>query len=191
MPPTDAELQDLYVRYAPVIHRRAWALMGNEEDAHDAVQETFARVIVHWDAFRGEASPLTWMYRISTNHCLNRLRNRRTRAEKREVHRAEIGGEGLAGGGEDFRDGARVRRLLDLADEETRAIVVHVFFDEMTREEAAQAAGISVPTLRKRLNAFLKRARKALEGDAPLVATGALLLAGTLLPLLLALWGRS
>ncbi|MFH1464923.1 MAG: sigma-70 family RNA polymerase sigma factor [Pseudomonadota bacterium] len=191
MPPTDVELQDLYQRYAPVIHRRAWSLMGNEEDAADAVQETFARVIVHWDAFRGEASPLTWMYRISTNHCLNRMRDRRARADKRAVHRAEFGGDGFEGGEEEFHDGARVRRLLALADDETRAIVVHLFFDEMTREEAARIVGISVPTLRKRLNAFLKRARKALEGNELAVVTGALMLAFAFLPLLLSLWGRS
>lgn len=190
MPPTDAELQALYQRYAPVIHRRCWAIMGNEEDARDAVQETFSRVIVHWDSFRGESSPLTWMYRISTNQCLNRLRNRRARAEKREVHRDDIAGAAVGSPGGACEDGARVRRLVDLADEETRAIVIHLFYDDMTREETARLVGISLPTLRKRLDVFFRRARKALEGGGAVALTGALLAFLTLLPLLLAYGSR-
>ncbi len=176
MPPSDAELQDLYERCAPVIYRRCRSILGNDEDANDAVQETFSRVIVSWDRFRGEASPLTWMYRISTNYCLNRIRNRRSRADKRHVHREDIVGAGFTRGREGaWEDEDTIRRLLELADEQTRAIVIHLFFDDMTREQAANMVGISVPTLRKRLNHFLKRARKVMESGGVVVAAGGLL----------------
>jgi DNA-directed RNA polymerase specialized sigma24 family protein len=39
--------------------------------------------------------------------------------------------------------------------------VLYVYFDDMTREETAVLVGLSVPTVRKRLNQFLYRARKA------------------------------
>jgi RNA polymerase sigma-70 factor (ECF subfamily) len=187
MSPTDAELRSLYAEYAPVIHRRCRSILGNEEDAHDAVQETFSRVIVHWDSFRGESSPLTWMYRISTNYCLNRIRNRRSRADKRKVHREEIVGTSFERVGRLWEDEDTVRRLLDLADEQERAIVIHLFFDDMTREQAAEMVGVSVPTLRKRLNIFLKRARKAMESDGVALAAGALMVLFSFLPLLLTL----
>ena len=189
MPPTDAELQTLYAQYAPVIHRRCRSILGNEEDAHDAVQETFSRVIVHWESFRGEASPLTWMYRISTNYCLNRIRNRRSRADKRHVNRDDIVSTNFERGGQLWEDEDTVRRLLELADDQERAIVIHLFFDDMTREQAAQLVGISVPTLRKRLNVFLKRARKVMESDGFALAAGALLVLLSCLPLLLSLGG--
>jgi DNA-directed RNA polymerase specialized sigma24 family protein len=59
-------------------------------------------------------------------------------------------------------DDARIRSLLADEDDETQRIIVHLFFDDMTREETAVAVGISVPTLRKRLDAFLRRARRGL-----------------------------
>jgi RNA polymerase sigma-70 factor (ECF subfamily) len=189
MPPTDAELQSLYAQYAPVIHRRCRSILGNEEDACDAVQETFSRVIVHWESFRGEASPLTWMYRISTNYCLNRIRNRRSRADKRHVHREDIVSTSFDRGGQRWEEGDTARRLLELADEQERAIVIHIFFDDMTREQAAQMAGVSVPTLRKRLNTFLARARKVMESDGFALATGALVVFLAALPLLLSYGG--
>lgn len=159
---SEAELRELYQRYAPVLHHRCRAILGSDEEAQDAVQETFASVIRHYDSFRQEASPLTWMYRISTNYCLNRLRNRRLRDRKHLDHRVELSGDNpqpTAGGA---LDADAVRRLIEDADDETRQIVIHLFFDDMTREEAAVMVGISVPTLRKRLEGFLKRARLVL-----------------------------
>ena len=161
MPPTDAELQSLYAQYAPVIHRRCRSILGNEEDAHDAVQETFSRVIVNWDRFRGEASPLTWMYRISTNYCLNRIRNRKGRRRKLEDRGFELvpgAGESESGG-----DHPRIRRLLAEVDDEMRAVVVYTFFDDCTRAETARLVGVSVPTVRKRVRQFLDHARRSLS----------------------------
>ncbi len=171
MPATEAEIQELYARYAHVLHYRARSILGSDEDADDAVQETFARVIRGWDQYQREASPLTWMYQISTNYCLNRLRDRRGHAKKHEERRDRIVGDGLTPG----HDGAGldddvIRALLDGLDDQTRRIVLHVYFDDMTREEAAVHVGISVPTLRKRLDAFFRRARRTLGVALPAAA---------------------
>jgi len=174
---TDSELRDLYVRYAPVLSRRCLGILRNPEEAADVVQETFARVLVHHESFRRDASPLTWMYRISTNLCLNRIRDRSSRAGKHAAHREEIAGpEAMGPDGEAWEGEETVRRLLDESDDETRAIVIHLFYDDMTREEAAAHVGISIPTLRKRLNAFLERARAATGGLRAAAALSALLL---------------
>jgi RNA polymerase sigma-70 factor (ECF subfamily) len=163
MPATEAEIRELYERYAHVLHHRARSILGTDEDAADAVQETFARVIRSWDHFQQQSSPLTWMYQISTNYCLNRLRDRKGHARKHEERRDRIVGDGFAPAFDDEGlDAGSVRALLEDADDETRRIVVHLFFDDMTREEAAVHVGISVPTLRKRLDAFFKRARRTL-----------------------------
>lgn len=180
MAPTNAEIEALYVRYAPVLHHRARGILGTDEAASDAVHETFARVIRHWERFRGESSPLTWMYRITTNWCLNQLRNGRGRASKRALHHDELAGSTVTWLRDDS-EAALVRRMLAEVDEQTRHIVLHVYFDDMTREQAAVAVGISVPTLRKRLRAFFARCRQALASPPALPAVVALLL---ILPLL-------
>lgn len=164
------ELRDLYVRYAPILHHRARSILGSEEAAADAVQETFARVIRNWDGFRMEASPLTWMYQISTNWCLNQLRNQKGRQRSHTDHAEELGpGEDGATRLEGGLDAGALRQLIAAEDDETRRIVLHLYFDDMTREDAARMVGISVPTLRKRHDAFLKRARRVL-GVSALVA---------------------
>ena len=181
MGPTDEELAELYRRYAPVLHHRAQGILGTDEAASDAVQETFARVIRHWDRFRGEASPLTWMYRITTNWCLNQLRNQRGRAQKLDVHREELVGAGVSIP-RSGQEAELVRRLLTDTDPQTRQIVLHTYFDEMTRQQVAERVGLSVPTVRKRLNTFYDRARHLLETPGALpkaLATVALSLAAS------------
>lgn len=162
MPMTDKELAALYERYANIVLRRCRAILGNEEDARDALHETFARVIRHQDEFRREASPLTWMYRISTNLCLNEIRNRTGRRAKLEHRGDEVTPEPLSIAGLGLDD-ARIRDLLGEVDDETRACVVHTWFDECTRQEVADLVGLSVPTVRKRLETFLALARQRLQ----------------------------
>lgn len=162
MQATPAEVQQLYTQYGPVLFHRCRGIMGNDEDANDAVQETFARVIRCWGQFREDASPLTWMYRISTNHCLNQIRNRKGRQEKLHVRREEIIGEGLTRPDDEGTDRATIMALLENADEETQRCVIHSFFDDCTRQEVADLVGLSVPTVRKRINTFLDSARKTL-----------------------------
>ena len=57
-----------------------------------------------------------------------------------------------------------LRAVLERADPKARAAAVYYFVDEMSQEQAAKAAGCSVPTLRKRLRLFIKSARKVLRG---------------------------
>ena len=160
---TDAELTELYDRYAHVIFHRCLSILGNAELADDAVHETFAKVMRHGDGFRGESSPLTWMYQISTNYCLNQIRNRKGRSEKLTVHREEIvGGASVNPDHGTQLDAKRLRQLLEEADPETRRCVIHIYFDDCTRQEVADLVGLSVPTVRKRVNAFLDRARRVM-----------------------------
>lgn len=177
MPASEAELRDLYARYAHVIHHRARGILGSDEEAADAVQETFARVIKHWDTFRQQSSPLTWMVQISTNWCLNRLRDERGHARKHEHRRFDLVGDGhTRAEGATRVDAARLRALLAEEDDETRRIIVHLYVDDLTREECARLVGISVPTLRKRHDQFLKRARRLLRVTPVAAAVLALLL---------------
>lgn len=72
-------IEQLYRRYGPTVLRRARAILGNEDMARDLLQEVFVQVVEQKGRFRGEASPMTWIYRITTNLALNRLRDGRRR----------------------------------------------------------------------------------------------------------------
>ncbi|MFF5566932.1 RNA polymerase sigma factor [Streptomyces sp. NPDC012623] len=74
----DEEAFEILVRrHGPVMLRLAARLLGDRTEAEDAVQDAFVNAWRKLPEFRGESAFRSWMYRIVTNRCLNRLRARR------------------------------------------------------------------------------------------------------------------
>ena len=63
--------------YERPLYNYALRMMGNPEDASDAVQETFLKAYTGLSAFRGESRLSTWLFRILNNACVDQLRARR------------------------------------------------------------------------------------------------------------------
>jgi RNA polymerase sigma-70 factor (ECF subfamily) len=143
------------VRYLVPFTRRV-------EVAEDLAQEAFIRIYKHAREYRSVAKVSTWLYRIATNLALNEIRDRKRRpavslnapfgedgerqdelADGREpspVRRAEA--NDLAG---------RVREAIGELPELYRAVMLLCDLQGMSYEEAAEALGIKVGTIRSRL----------------------------------------
>lgn len=79
----DARTFETLVRnYGPLLLRMARSMLVNEEEARDAIQETFTSAYQRAASFRGESRVLTWLRRIAVNAALMRLRSRRQRNER-------------------------------------------------------------------------------------------------------------
>ncbi len=150
--PTDSRsaLRELYTKYGGLVYGRCHYVLGDKTKAEDAMQDVFAKALGHWTEFRSEASPLTWLTRIATHHCLNLLRAERAPWHQRFERETRARGEGR-GGPQLLEDRDVVRKLLEKLDLETQQALIHYFVDEMTLDEVAAAIGRSVPTVRKRL----------------------------------------
>lgn len=162
-----AEVERIYRQYAPLIHGRCLAILGHPDDAQDALQDIFVTLLGKLDSFRGEAALFTWVYRVSTNHCLNRLRgDRRRRRAARRMDLATIRRH-------DEGDAAAVERrmlltrMLQKMSERQVQILVHTHYDEMTQAEIGQVLGISDRAVRKALRKIKldASAAAALEGS--------------------------
>jgi RNA polymerase sigma-70 factor (ECF subfamily) len=147
---TRVALRELYASYGGSVYGRCQYLLRDREKAEDAMQDVFAKALTHWGEFRNDASPLTWLIRIATHHCLNVQRAERAPWHQRFARQERARAEGH-GGPQLLEDRDAVRKLLDQLDVETQRAAVHYFVDEMTLEEVAKALGRSIPTVRKRL----------------------------------------
>jgi len=162
-----ALLRELYERYAPRVYERCRYLLRDEEEARDAMHDVFIKAQKNLDGFRGDASPLTWLTRIATNHCLNVIRAKR--APWHEKYKKEVENNERA-----HEHGARatetdqlLRVCLNGCDKELAEIAIYYFVDEMTQKEITDLVGISAPTLRKRLREFIAHARVEIERAMP------------------------
>ena len=85
----EAAVQELAERYGPRIYQLALRHMKNREDAEEVTQDVLLKVYRKIDAFRGDAALSSWIYRITFNTAMSRLRQHRAaRAAEQERDRA-------------------------------------------------------------------------------------------------------
>lgn len=143
------DVEALSLQYGAMVLRRCRRLLRDEDAALDACQDVFVRVLVNRRRLDG-AYPSSLLYRIATNVCLNRIRDRGRRPESTDeevlaaIASAETPGEG-----------SEARMMLDWLfgrnPESSRTIAVLHYVDGLTLEEVARQTNLSVSGVRKRL----------------------------------------
>lgn len=142
------DIEDFYTRYGPMVLRRCRKMLTDEDDALDAMQEVFVRVLENEKKLVADA-PSSLLYRMATNVCLNRIRA--------SGRRPQTDGGELVYEIAQLNDGdlAEARNLLDRIfrrqKTSTREIAAMYWLEEMTYEEVAETTGMSVSGVRKRL----------------------------------------
>lgn len=90
-------VSDLADRYSSRIRQLALRYLRNPDDAEEIVQDVLFKVYQKIDAFRGDAALSSWIYRITFNTAMSRLRSARVRTGDVPADRAHAGEDGAAG----------------------------------------------------------------------------------------------
>lgn len=150
----------LYATYGPAVYRRCLRLLGDREAAGDATQEVFVKLLGDIGRLEDRETVLPWIYRVATNHCLNLRRNVRRRGEEALEEALEAAPHAHAAG---LPERQLAQKVLSRFDAKTQAVAVGVIVDGMEHEEVAEALGISRRTVSRKLDRFLRNARKFLD----------------------------
>ena len=160
VPASLVNLREVFLKHGPAVYRRAKRILGNHADAEEATQEVFIRAIRGAEAFKGDCQVTTWLYRLTTNYCLNLIRDSQRRRELLE----EFGGGQGSETGRPPGDLLLLRQLLVDADEEQARAAIYVFVDGMSHAEAAEVMGVSRRTVGNLVQRFQERARARQAG---------------------------
>jgi RNA polymerase sigma-70 factor (ECF subfamily) len=149
-------------------------LLGNHEDALDALQEIFIQVDRSLPKFKGESSLYTWAFRLATNCCLNykrRLGRTNGHAPLDEALRdAVLLPVARPGDDPDTTCRARFRQqlveqaLLKLPETQ-RSVLVLCDLEDMTAPETAAALQIGVNVVKSRLHRGRASLKRIVEKD--------------------------
>lgn len=156
---TSPPVAELYQRYGALVLRRARALLVDEHAARDATHDVFVKVLSALDDFRHEASPVTWLYRATTNHCLNVLRSKSRHGKVVPLIRAAPPDEAAVS----LDERLSLTTVLARVPDELREIAVYYYLDQMSHEEIAKLTGLSRRTIGNRLVEFHAAARLAVS----------------------------
>jgi RNA polymerase sigma-70 factor, ECF subfamily len=144
------DIETLSERYGPMVLRRCRQLLRDEEEAMDACQDVFVRLLERRHRLDARF-PSSLLYRVATNLCLNRIRDRRRRAP---VAVEDGWLEGVASA-EEPGGGSHARLLLDRLfgrqPQSSRTIAVLHHLDGLTIDQVAEVVGLSASGVRRRL----------------------------------------
>ena len=180
---TDEELVDLAVgsdpeafgeivrRWERKIFALCFGMLGREDDARDAAQESFVAAYRNLSKFRGEAKVSSWLHRIAVNQCLTTKRRQRTRAE--DFITDDEGTEERTFVAAPQFSPARttekaermnlVRQAVGALPTDLRQVIVMKEFEEMTFQEISDTLEVPLSTVKSRLYTALKQLKMKLE----------------------------
>ena len=144
-------------------------MLGRDDEAKDATQETFLSAYRNLSKFRGEAKFSSWIYRIALNICNTRLRSRTRVALSIEEQYESVGFEVAADTEELGSDIQReqitryVRRALQALPPEMRQVIVMKEYEGLKFSEIAEILSIPISTVKTRMYTGLNELKKRLE----------------------------
>lgn len=169
-----AEFARLVDAFSGPVYRLAIKILGDEQDAEDALQETFLKVFKHLGEFEGRSSLSTWIYRIAVNEALMILRQRKgpvaSLDEEREGEEGDMEPSEIV----DWRSlpedellSEEGRRLLEIAINELPASLKVVFLlrdiEGLSIRETAEALELTETAVKTRLLRARLRLRERLS----------------------------
>ncbi|MCH8206842.1 MAG: sigma-70 family RNA polymerase sigma factor [Chloroflexi bacterium] len=143
-------------KYADFVYNVAFRMMGKPEDAEDVSQEAFISAYRAYERFRGESRVTTWLYRITVNAALMRLRKEKrarlltqTGLDEVDLVSWEPTPERSAVMSE---LGDKLREGIDMLPPDLRVAVILRDVEELSNAEAADVLGVSVSSIKSRLH---------------------------------------
>jgi RNA polymerase sigma-70 factor (ECF subfamily) len=174
-----AELVELY---KDKIYHLAYRMLNNKHEAEDAVQETFLRVYMNLHRYDEHQKFSTWIFRIGTNHCIDRLRKRKHLAYSLDAEMPD--GEGndyysMLPGYEDTPEKQiiltetqeQIRKAIGALPEKYRSVVILRYLQDMSLQEIGEVLDMPVTTVKTRVHRGREYLRQKLEQEPSLTDT--------------------
>ena len=156
----------LFHQYKDMVYRVVYRLLGNSEEAGDAVQQTFIELHKSLPGYEGKAKFSTWLYRIAVNVSIQHFRKHRTHHRDQDYF---IDPETMAAAPSDATSMERkelrkkIEEALASIHIRKRTVVVLHDIENRTMEEISEIINVPVGTIKSRLFYGRDELKKKLE----------------------------
>ncbi len=167
--------EELVDMYKDKIYHLGYRMLGQSGDAEDVVQETFLRVYMNLDRYDENQKFSTWIYRIGTNLCIDRLRKRKPNysldAELPDADGADW--YSTLPSDQDTPEEEimlsetqqQIRQAIDTLPEKYKSVVILRYLHDMSLQEIGDVLQMPVTTVKTRVHRGREFLRKKLEPE--------------------------
>lgn len=162
-----AAFDELFACHKDRVYAIAYGVLGNQDDALDAVQEAFTQVHKHLRRFDGRSRFSTWLYRIAVNSAIQATRRAKTRPKTVPLEDALSTSTTMTVKIQD----PRIHEALKTLSANDRALLVLFYWEELPLQEIADVTGCSPNAAKTRLFRARERFKEvfvSLGGEAAL-----------------------
>lgn len=154
----------LYENYADALYGVILKVITDEDQAQDVLQEAFVKVWKNAKTYDPKKAKLfTWLYRISYNAAIDKIRSESKKTKKEVQIEAsnvyKITSEGLN------QDVIDIKKHLKTLDEKYQIVINALFFEGMTQQEASEELDIPLGTIKSRLKIGLRELKKIYDPE--------------------------
>ena len=181
--------EEIMRKHNRMLFRTARAILRDDAEAEDALQEAYVQAFRSMDTFRAESKLSTWLARIVANEALMRLRKSARRAEIVPIEPSatreeleQISDTDMANAPESSTERKQVRRLLeaqiDALPDTYRAVFMLRAVEELSVEETSAVLGLPAASVRTRFFRARSMLRESLAQKMDLACEDAFSFAG-------------
>lgn len=118
-------LKDLWDAHSRRVLGLAYRILQDRDEAEDILMDVFAGLPEQLRLFRGDSAIATWLYRLTTNACLMKIRSEKRRGELRAERHPDICESTVGTGAQDHAtlETRELERALATLDAETRSLL--------------------------------------------------------------------
>lgn len=148
-----------------------YGMLGREDEARDAVQESFISAYRNLRNFRGDAKVSSWLHRIAVNQCLTKKRRTKTRSEtyiddddgSEDMYFVAPLEKSPSRSIEQNERTRLVRQAVQTLPVDLKEVIIMKEFQEMTFQQMSEVLDLPLSTVKSRLYTALKQLRMKLE----------------------------
>lgn len=140
-----SHFDDLIAKYQTMVYRTAWRMLGDSAEAEDISQEVFLKLHSRLAEFEQQPNPSGWLYRVTVNQSLDRIRRRKPQSEPEDLVSNAISPEASAIRQQQLD---RLASLLQRLSPQERAALVLRDLEGLNGREVGEILNVSEETVR-------------------------------------------
>ena len=152
----DEAFSRLVETYQTPVYNLCYRMLGNENLAEDAAQETFWRAYRNLKRYDQQRSFITWLLSIAAHYCIDQQRKKRLPLfEMDEYPNFDVADPQIPNPEQEFfrgEENAEMHDLLARLGPQDRAVVILKYWYDASEEEIGQMLSLSVSAVKSRLH---------------------------------------